>query len=117
MLWVCRLPWIELGLNEEHYARFYSAVTGKEATLRDLLGLSNEVYTLTRLINARLGMSRKDDTMPWKVFNNPIRSGPTAGKVIDRRHFEQLLDLYYKKRGWDANGIPPAGAEAAFPAT
>jgi aldehyde:ferredoxin oxidoreductase len=117
MLGVCRLPWIELGLNEEHYARFYSAVTGREATLKDLLGLSNEVYTLTRLINARLGMSRKDDTMPYKVFNNPIRSGPTAGKVIDRQQFERLLDLYYKKRGWDANGIPPAGAEAGFGAT
>ncbi len=117
MLGVCRLPWIELGLNEEHYARFYSAVTGKEADLKDLLRLSNDVYTLTRLINARLGMSRKDDTMPYKVFNNPIRSGPTAGKVIDRRQFERLLDLYYEKRGWDANGIPPKGAEAAFAAT
>jgi aldehyde:ferredoxin oxidoreductase len=117
MLGVCRLPWIELGLNEEHYARFYSAVTGKETGLKDLLGLSNDVYTLTRLINARLGMSRKDDTMPYKVFNNPIRSGPTAGKVIDRQQFERLLDLYYKKRGWDANGIPPEGAEAAFGAS
>ena len=114
MLGVCRLPWIELGLNEEHYARFYSAVTGREATLADLLRLSNDVYTLTRLINARLGMSRKDDTMPYKVFNNPIRSGPTAGKVIDRQQFERLLDLYYMKRGWDADGIPPKGAEAAF---
>ena len=117
MLGVCRLPWIELGLNEEHYARFYSAVTGKESTLAELLKLSNDVYTLTRLINARLGMDRKDDTMPWKVFNSPIRSGPTAGKVIDRGQFERLLDLYYKKRGWDTNGISPAGAEAAFPAT
>jgi aldehyde:ferredoxin oxidoreductase len=117
MLGVCRLPWIELGLNEEHYARFYSAVTGKETGLKDLLRLSNDVYTLTRLINARLGMSRKDDTMPYKVFNNPIRSGPTAGKVIDRHQFERLLDLYYLKRGWDANGIPPKGAEAAFAAT
>ena len=51
------------------------------------------------------------------MFNNPIRSGPTAGKVIDRQHFERLLDLYYEKRGWDANGLPPVGAEAAFSAT
>ncbi len=117
MLGVCRLPWIELGLNEEHYARFYSAVTGREATLADLLRQSNDIYTLTRLVNARLGMTRKDDTMPYKVFNNPIRSGPTAGKVIDRQHFERLLNLYYQKRGWDQDGIPPAGAEAAFGAS
>ena len=30
MLGVCRLPWIELGLNELHYARFYTYVTGRE---------------------------------------------------------------------------------------
>ena len=28
MLGVCRLPWIELGLNERHYENFYTHVTG-----------------------------------------------------------------------------------------
>ena len=35
MLGVCRLPWIEPGLNEQHYARFYSAITGRETTLQN----------------------------------------------------------------------------------
>jgi len=34
--------------------------------------------------------------------------------VIDSRQFEELLDIYYKKRGWDENGIPPADCEANF---
>ncbi len=33
MLGVCRLPWIELGFNENQYAEFYSAVTGVESSL------------------------------------------------------------------------------------
>jgi len=107
MLGVCRLPWIELGLNEQHYARFYTCVTGCESTLADLLQKSNEVYNLTRLINTRLGVSRKDDTMPHKVHACPIQSGATAGKVVDKQDFERLLDLYYRKRGWDKDGIPP----------
>ena len=114
MLGVCRLPWIELGLNEEHYARFYSYVTGHDATLDELLALSDDVYHLTRLINTRLGISRKDDTLPYKVHACPIQTGPTAGKVIDKDHFEKLLDIYYEKRGWDANGIPSEELTASF---
>jgi aldehyde:ferredoxin oxidoreductase len=114
MLGVCRLPWIELGLNEQHYARFYEHVTGKKATLEELLQKSRAIYDLTRLINTRLGLSRKDDSMPYKVHACPIRSGATAGKVIDQQTFNRLLDLYYRKRGWDANGLPPAEVEKAF---
>jgi aldehyde:ferredoxin oxidoreductase len=114
MLGVCRLPWIELGLNERHYANFYTHVTGKEATLEQLLELSNDLYDLTRLINVRLGMTRKDDSLPYKVWANPPLTGPNAGKVIDRDAFQKLLSLYYKKRGWDEDGMPPAGAEEKF---
>jgi aldehyde:ferredoxin oxidoreductase len=105
---VCRLPWIELGLNEKHYEHFYNHVTGSQTTLDDLLERSRRIYDLTRTINAKLGMTRKDDTMPYKVHASPIQSGPTAGKVIDRDAFERLLELYYEKRGWDENGVPTA---------
>jgi len=114
MLGVCRLPWIELGLSEHHYEKFYTFVTGKEATLEDLLELSNDIYDLTRLINTRLGISRKDDCMPYKVHACPVRTGPSAGKVINRDEFEELLTLYYETRGWDENGNPPAELEKHF---
>jgi len=114
MLGVCRLPWIELGLNERHYANFYKYVTGNEASLEQLLELSNDIYDLTRLINTRLGMSRKDDSLPYKVWANPPLTGPNAGKVIDREYFQKLLSLYYLQRGWDENGIPQARVENNF---
>jgi aldehyde:ferredoxin oxidoreductase len=114
MLGVCRLPWIELGLNERHYANFYKHVTGNEVSLEQLLELSNDIYDLTRLINTRLGMSRKDDSLPYKVWANPPLTGPNAGKVIDRDYFQKLLSLYYQKRGWDENGIPQARLENKF---
>lgn len=114
MLGVCRLPWIELGINEQHYAAFYQYTTGHEITLDELLNRSNDIYNLTRLINARLGLSRKDDSLPYKVYNNPIQTGPTAGKVIDLKDFESLLDLYYEKRGWDKSGMPPSDLEKKF---
>jgi aldehyde:ferredoxin oxidoreductase len=114
MLGVCRLPWIELGLNEKHYETFYQCVTGVEETLDDLLELSNEIYDLTRLINTRLGLTRSDDSLPYKVHACPIRTGATAGKYVDATGFEALLDLYYRKRGWDENGVPASDVEARF---
>jgi aldehyde:ferredoxin oxidoreductase len=114
MLGVCRLPWIELGLSEQHYANFYKYVTGKEASLEQLLKFSNDIYDLTRLINVRLGISRKDDSLPYKVWANPPLTGPNVGKVIDREDFQKLLSLYYQKRGWDEDGIPPADLENNF---
>jgi aldehyde:ferredoxin oxidoreductase len=120
MLGVCRLPWIELGLNEKHYPRFYTHVTGHEATLPDLLARSNEVYNLTRRINTRLGMGRRDDSIPHKVHACPVQGGVSAGKVVSRESFERLLDLYYRRRGWDENGVPPSpggGSAAPVPAT
>jgi aldehyde:ferredoxin oxidoreductase len=114
MLGVCRLPWIELGLNEEHYARFYHYVTGKTAALPQLLERARAIYDLTRLINGKLGLGRKDDSLPYKVRTSPIQTGPTAGQVIDAEGFERLLDLYYEKRGWDHEGHPPAELEKSF---
>ena len=106
MLGVCRLPWIELGLNEKHYENFYYFVTGNKASLEELLEKSSNIYNITRLINTKMGMSRKDDTIPYKVKSCPIQTGASAGKVIDEEDFERLLDIYYRKRGWDDNGIP-----------
>jgi aldehyde:ferredoxin oxidoreductase len=114
MLGVCRLPWIELGFDENHYPEFYSAITGVEFTLDELLAKSRAIYDLTRLINCRKGVSRKDDYAPRRLFELPIQSGPWAGKKIDRAEYDALLDLYYDKRGWDRDGIPPAEVEGQF---
>ena len=114
MLGACRLPWIELGLNERHYENFYRHVTGNDLTLEELLELSRRVYDLTRLINTRLGMGRKDDSLPFKVHSRPAMTGPNAGKVIDPEEFERALSLYYRKRGWDEEGNIPAEAATSF---
>lgn len=104
MLGVCRLAWIELGFPEKFYETAYQAVTGVELCLNDLLERSKRVYDLTRLVNTRRGISRKDDYPPERCFIQPVLSGPHAGKKLDRESYEQLLDLYYERRGWTRDG-------------
>ena len=107
MLGVCRLPWIELGLDEHCYAEMYSAVTGKKATLNDLLERSKHIYNLTRTIGIEHGLTSKDDLMPPRMTKDPVQSGKLAGRKIDATDYKKLLDIYYQKRGWDKNGVPP----------
>ena len=114
MLGVCRLPWIKLGGNEAHYPKFYTHTTGDETSLEELLKKSDNLYKLTRLIDTRLGMSRRDDTLPFKVAHAPIQAGPTSGQYSHEEEFQKILDLYYQKRGWDENGIPSAELEENF---
>lgn len=114
MLGVCRLPWIELGLNERHYEYFYTHVTGKKMTLEQLLDLSDDIYNLTRLINSKMGATRKDDSLSYKNYASAALTGPNAGKTIKQEDFQNLLSLYYKTRGWDEDGQPPADTEQRF---
>jgi len=105
MLGVCRLPWIELGFDENQYAEFYSAVTGVETTLNQLLQRSRDLYDLTRAINMKRGISRKDDYPPERVFTLPMTEGPHAGKILKHEDYEAILDIYYQKRGWSKDGL------------
>ena len=114
MLGVCRLPWIELGFDENRYAEYYSAVTGIRHTLADLLDKSRAIYDLTRLISASRGISRKDDYPAPRMFERPIEGGQYAGRVIDREQYERLLDLYYEKRAWSKDGLPPENRAKDF---
>ena len=64
--------------------------------------------------HTHLGMSGKDDSLPYKVWANPSLTGPNAGKVVDREYFQKLLSLYYQKRGWDEKGLPSSELEKTF---
>jgi aldehyde:ferredoxin oxidoreductase len=114
MLGVCRLPWIELGFDERRYAEYYSAVTGIEHTLDELLEKSRALYDLTRLISTSRGISRKDDYPGPRMLERPIEGGQYAGRVLDREQYDRLLDLYYQKRGWSEDGVPPANRARSF---
>jgi aldehyde:ferredoxin oxidoreductase len=107
MLGVCRFHWVELGMDPKLYAEAYSAVTGKEFTLDELLKRSERTWNLTRVMAIlRKGISAKDDMPPERDFTDPIPAGKTAGTKLDRQKFTDMLQRYYEKRGWDEEGRP-----------
>jgi aldehyde:ferredoxin oxidoreductase len=64
-------------------AKLYSLVTGEAITAEELKVAGERINTLAKLINTREGLGRKDDTLPWKVMNQPITDdGPAKGAVV-----------------------------------
>ena len=64
------------------------------------------INTLERMMLVGDGISRKDDTLPKRYFEEPIPEGPAKGCVIERTGFDRILDEYYRLHGWDRDGIP-----------
>jgi aldehyde:ferredoxin oxidoreductase len=90
-------------------AKLYSLVTGYDTSPEELTVAAERINTLARLINIREGLSRKDDTLPWKVMNEPIPDdGPAKGSVVTQDELDLLLDDYYESRGWTLEGVPTA---------
>ncbi len=88
-------------------AKLYSLVTGYDMTAEDVKKAGERINTVARLINIREGLSRKDDTLPWKVMNQPIPDdGPVKGAVVTQDELDLLLDDYYESRGWTLEGVP-----------
>ena len=60
-----------------------------------------------RLINADFGLTRDDDTLPKRYFDDPMPARKTKGHRVDRKQFQYMLDDYYMERGWDSKGTVP----------
>ena len=58
----------------------------------------------------REGVTRKDDTLPARLLNEPKPDGPTQGAVVS---LEELKDDFYRSMGYDlSTGNPPGSLVA-----
>jgi len=82
--------------------RFFEAVTGIKMSQKKLLEAGERIHILERYMNTREGISRKDDTLPERFLKEGRKNDP-LNRVVP---LKQMLDQYYKIRGFDDNGIP-----------
>ena len=78
-----------------NYPKFISAGTGINMDEEKLTQATKRYRTLVRAINIRRGMRRKDEKPPEDHWKKRI---PELEK--------ELLDSYYKLKGWNNDGIP-----------
>ncbi len=77
---------------------FLEAVTGYKMDIEDFLLCGERSFNVKRVFNAREGIGRKDDVLPDRFLHQPLQQGASKGLVA---RAEEMLDEYYRLRGWD----------------
>ena len=80
----------------------WSAITGIPLSRGAFLKAGERIHVLERYMNTREGISRKDDALPERLLTEGRECDPKKRTVP----LHEMLDVYYKIRGYDANGIP-----------
>ena len=88
-------------------AEMMTLITGKQWTPQDMEDVAVRVINIARAFNQREGFTRKHDTIPMRLVNEALATGPAAGQKIPQEAFESMLDQYYEILGWSSDGIVP----------
>jgi aldehyde:ferredoxin oxidoreductase len=80
-----------------------NAATGAQYDMEEFMRAGERIINAERLFLVRAGFSRKDDSLPPRIVQEPLPDGPAKGMVC---HLDEMLTAYYKLRGWNQDGIP-----------
>jgi aldehyde:ferredoxin oxidoreductase len=83
-------------------------MTGLPVSAEELDEVGRNITGLEHMLNFRLGLRGKDDTLPDRWFDEAIDSGPFKGEKIDRREFEAMKARFYELTGLNSEGVPHA---------
>lgn len=90
----------------ETYAEMINGVTGWNLITEDVERIGERICNLERAFNIREGVNRKEDKLPYRVMEEPVPNGPHKGMRCSREELDQMLNEYYRLRGWTDQGIP-----------
>ncbi len=97
--------WSLMGLKFNNFIPMINSCLGTSYKAEDLLQTGERIWNLERLFNMRAGFNRSHDILPERFYNEPIADGPASGQIS---RADEMLDDYYKLRGWDEEGRPRA---------
>ncbi|MGD9044818.1 MAG: aldehyde ferredoxin oxidoreductase family protein [Desulfobacterales bacterium] len=96
------------GWMPDLYGPMLAAATGMEECKDDafLQSVGDRIMNMERQFIVREGFSRKDDTLPQRMTQEPLdtRGVPGHGEIV--RDLDGFLDRYYDLRGWTRDGVP-----------
>ena len=79
------------------------ATTGMDLTVQSMRTIAGAILDNIRRFNLREGLTPEDDRIPKRFFQEAL---PESGKIITEGQMKQLLNEYYKERGWNEKGEP-----------
>lgn len=91
------------GVNIFDIAKWLKYITDINMSNDELLHVSERVFNEKRLLNVKLGISRKDDILPARLYCKKRGSGIASDNLAD---VGSIISDYYKLRGWNEFGVP-----------
>jgi len=89
-------------------ADLFSAATGQKLTEDEILFAGRRIVTMEKCFNVMRGASRKDDTLPWRLMNEPTPDRPDSPNAVNSKwELDKMLDEYYTLHGWEVNSSWP----------
>lgn len=89
------------GLTVNPLIDVLNSVTGWDIDRNEFFKTGERIFNLKRLYNLRLGITRKDDTLPLRMLTHK-----RGGGTNELPPLHMMLNEYYQLRGWDEFGIP-----------
>jgi len=105
------------GVDPQQMADMFSAAIGRRVSEEELMRCGRRILTLEKGFNVREGATRADDTLPWRLMNEPLESlarGQDVMKAVEQRGgvegfvpinspqmLNRMLDEYYDLHHWD----------------
>lgn len=100
---MCRF--MSFALKDDYYARLLRSATGLPVDAQGLMTIGERIYNLERLANIARGFGREDDSLPERLVTEGDGTGPALGRPV---RLSEMLEEYYRFRGWDSEGAPSA---------
>jgi aldehyde:ferredoxin oxidoreductase len=85
-------------------ADLLSRVTGWDVTAAELRTIAKRIVTAKKLFNMREGWTPAEDTLPKRFLSEGLPDGATAGARLPAERLQNMIQAYYRARGWDTAG-------------
>lgn len=104
---ICKFAYKVGWVHPREVASALTLATGIQYSYEKMMECGERICHVQKAFNARLGLRRKDDTVPRRFLEEPVTTGPRKGLHLGSM-LPKMLDEYYEARGWDKEtGLPP----------
>lgn len=108
-LGVCKYHTVFLSPNMpafDEFSRWLELIPGIDLSPKQIWEVAERAYNLERMFNIREGLTRDDDWLVDRYFDEKTNRGfdIVRDKCIDRKKFSEMIDVYYGHHGWDMKG-------------
>ena len=90
------IPW-----SYQQIVDLISGATGWETNMWELMRSAERGVTLAKVFNMREGLTRADDTLPYRAMNEGHYHGKVNEKPVSKEELRQAITTFYGMMGWD----------------